>query len=180
MFFWNVTDQSFDEIHNRESFFHICVIFVAVVVKRNRISVIAVNPGCSDYRPAKIAADIFGNDFGITKIGFGIDIEAVFMLGVAFRFYRFKRRSDLVFHLVEESSTEGVTEILVIKVFDMTPEAVITVTAYGKKAVNVRIPFEIPAKRMQDQDIAECEIFGMVQLEKHAGYDTGDGMKETV
>ena len=180
VFFRDVTDQAFNEIHNRKSLFHIYVIFVVVIVERNSITVIVVNSGCGDYGPAKIAANIFGNHFGIAEIGFGIDIEAVFMLGVAFRFYRFKRRSDLVFHLVEESSTEGVTEILVIKVFDMTPEAVITVTAYGKKAVNVRIPFEIPAKRMQDQDIAECEIFGMVQLEKHAGYDTGDGMKETV
>ena len=69
-----------------------------VVVERNRISVIAVNPGCGDYRPAKIAADIFGNDFGITKIGFGIDIEAMFMLSVAVGLYPFKRRSDPVFH----------------------------------------------------------------------------------
>lgn len=168
MFFWNVTDQSFDEIHNRESFFHICVIFVAVVVKRNRISVIAVNPGCSDYRPAKIAADIFGNDFGITKIGFGIDIEAVFMLAVAFGLYLFKRRPDPVFHFIEKGSTEGVTEKIIIKVFDMTPETVITVGAFGKKAVNMRIPFEIPAEGMKDHDIAGSEIFGMVQVEKHS------------
>lgn len=59
-------------------------------MKRNRISVIAVNPGCGDYRPAKIASDIFGNDFGITKIGFGIDIEAVFMLSVAVGLYPLK------------------------------------------------------------------------------------------
>ena len=168
MFFRNVTDQSFDEIHNRESFFHICVIFMAIVVKRNRISVIAVNPGCGDYRPAKIATDIFGNDFGITKIGFGIDIEAVFMLSVAVGLYPFKRRSDPVFHFIEKCSTEGVTEIIIIKVFDMTPETVITVAAFGKKAVNMRIPFEIPAECMKDHDIAGCVIFGMVQVEKHS------------
>lgn len=151
-----------DEIHNRESFFHICVIFVAVIVKRNRISVIAVNSGCGDYGPAKIAADIFGDYFRITEIGFGIDIEAVFMLAVAFGFYPFKRRSNSVFHFIEEGSTKGVTEIIIIKVFDMTPETVITVAAFGKKAVNMRIPFEIPAECMKDHDIAGSVIFGMV------------------
>lgn len=162
MFFRNVTDQSFDEIHDRESFFHICVIFMAVVVKRNRISVIAVNPGCGDYRSAKIAADVFGNDFGITKIGFGIDIEAVFMLGMAVGLYPFKRRADSVFHFIEKCSAEGVTEIIIIKVFDMTPETVITVAAFGKKAVNMGIPFEIPAESMKDHDISGSVIFGMV------------------
>ena len=61
----------------------------------------------------------------------------------------------------------------------MTPEAVITVTAVGKEAVDVGIPFKIPAKSMEDHDIARGEIFGMVKIEKHTGYDTGDGMKET-
>lgn len=151
-----------DEIHNRESFFYICVIFVAVIVKRNRISVITVNSGCGDYGPAKIAADIFGDYFRITEIGFGIDIEAVFMLAVAFGFYPFKRGANPVFHFMEEGSTKGVTEIIIIKVFDMTPETVITVAAFGKKAVNMRIPFEIPAECMKDHDIAGSVIFGMV------------------
>lgn len=62
----------------------------------------------------------------------------------------------------------------------MTPEAVITVAAFGKETVDVRIPFEIPAKSVEDHDISGSKVFGMVQIEKHAGYDTGDGMKETV
>lgn len=80
----------------------------------------------------------------------------------------FKGRSDPVFHFIEKCSTEGVTEIIIIKVFDMTPETVITVAAFGKKAVNMRIPFEIPAECMKDHDIAGSVIFGMVQVEKHS------------
>lgn len=86
---------------------------------------------------------------------------------VAFGFYLFKRRPDLVFHFVEEGSTEGVAKIMEMKVFDMTPETVITAAALGKKAVDVRIPFEIPAEGMENHDIAGSEIFGMVQVEKH-------------
>ena len=158
MLFRDMLDEALNEFHNGNGFFYVFVIFMAVVVKRNRISVIAVNPGCGDYRPAKIAADIFGNDFGITKIGFGIDIEAMFMLSVAVGLYPFKRRSDPVFHFIEKCSAEGVTEIIIIKVFDMTPETVITVAAFGKNAVDMRIPFEIPAECMKDHDIAGSVI----------------------
>ena len=89
------------------------------------------------------------------------------MLGVTFRFYYFERRSDPVFQFIEKSSTESVTEIVVIKVFYMTPKSIITVAALGKEAVNVGIPFEIAAKSMKDHDIAGSKIFGMVQIEKH-------------
>ena len=180
MFFRDVSDETFYEIHNRQSFLHILFIFVAVIVESNGISVIPVNPGRSNYWPAKIAADVFSHYFRIAEIRFGIDIEALFMLGVTFRFYFFERRSDSVFQFIEKSSTESITEIVVVKVFYMTPESIITVAAFGKEAVNVGIPFEIAAKSMKDHDIAGSKIFGMVQIEKHPRYYTGDGMEETV
>lgn len=136
-------------------------------MKCHKIFVITVNSGCGNDRSSKIAADIFGDCFGITEIGFGIDIEAVFMQTVAFGLHLFKRRSDPALHFIEEGSPEGVAEIVVVKVFYMTPETVITVAAFRKKAVNMRIPFEIPAECMKDQDIAGSVIFGMVQVEKH-------------
>ena len=46
--------------------------------------------------------------------------------------------------------------------------------------MDVRIPFEISAKSVENHDIAGSEVLGMVQIEKHTGYDTGDGMKEAV
>ena len=51
--------------------------------------------------------------------------------------------------------------------FYMAPEAVITVTTFEKETVDVRIPFEIPAKSMEDHDVAGSKIFGMVQVKKH-------------
>lgn len=180
MFFRDVLDETLYEIHNRQSFFHILFIFVAVIVESNGICVIPVNPGSGNYRSAKIAADVFSHCFWIAEIRSGIDIEALFMLGITFRFYFFEGRSDPVFQFIEKSSTESVTEIVVVKVLYMTPETIITVAAFGKEAVDVRIPFEIAAKSMKDHDIAGSKIFGMVQIEKHPGYYTGDGMEETV
>lgn len=102
------------------------------------------------------------------------------MLGVTFSFYFFERRSDPVFQFIEKSSTESVTEIVVVEVFYMTPESIITVSAFGKDAVDVGIPFEVATKSMKDHDIAGSKIFGMVQVEKHPRYDTGDGMEKAV
>ena len=162
MFFRDVTDQTVYEIHNRQSFFHILFIFVTVIVESNGISVIPVNPGSSNYWPAKIAADVFSHYFRIAEIRFGIDIEALLMLSVTFRFHFFERRSNPVFQFIEKSRAESIAQIVVVKVFYMAPEAVITVATFGKEAVNVGIPFEIAAKSMKDHDIAGSKIFGMV------------------
>lgn len=132
MFFRDVADETFYEIHNRQSFFHILFIFVTVIVESNGISVIPVNPGSGNYRSAKIAVDVFGHYFRIAEIWFCIDIEALFMLSVTFRFYLFERRFDPVFQFIEKS-------IVVVKVFHMTPETIITVASFGKDAVYVGI-----------------------------------------
>ena len=166
MFFRDVSDETFYEIHNRQSFFHILFIFVTVIVESNGISVILVNPGSGNYWPAKIAADVFSHYFRIAEIRFGIDIEALdiealLMQSVTFRFHFFERRSNPVFQFIEKSRTESIAQIVVVKVFYMAPEAVITVATFGKEAVNVGIPFEIAAKSMKDHDIAGSKIFGM-------------------
>lgn len=180
MFFRDVSDETFYEIHNRQGLLHILIVFMAVIVESNSISIIPVNPGCGNDGSAKIATNIFGNGFRIAEIGLGIDIEAVFVLSVAFCFYFFKGRPYFVFHFIEKSRAESIAQIVVVKVLYMAPEAVVTVAAFGKETVNVGIPFEIAAKRMKDHDIAGSKIFGMVQIEKHPRYYTGDGMEETV
>lgn len=61
----------------------------------------------------------------------------------------------------------SIEKIVVVEVFYMVPKAIIAVAAFGQDAVNMRIPFQIPAERMKDHDIAGSVIFGMVQVEKH-------------
>ena len=136
-------------------------------MESNGITIIPVNPGCGYDRSAKITTNIFRNDFRIAEIGFGIDIEALFMLSVTFRFYFFERRPNPAFQFIEKSRAKSIAQIVVVKVFYMAPEAVITVATFGKKAVNVGIPFEIAAKSMEDHDVAGSKIFGMVQFKKH-------------
>ena len=149
-------------------------------MESNGIAIIAVNPGCGDDRPSKITTDVFRHYFGIAEIWFCIDIEAMFVLAVALCFDFFERWSDCVFQFIEKSCTESVTQIVVVKVFHMAPETIIAETAFGEKAVDVGIPFEVTTKSVEDHDIAGRKIFGMVQFEKHARYDTGDGMEKAV
>lgn len=151
-----------------------------MIVESDRITVIVIDPGSSDDRPAKITTDILSDYFGVTEIRFSIDIETMFMFAVTSCFYFFKRRPDPDFQFIEESGAESTAEIVIVKVPDMTPGAVITVTAFGDEAVDMGIPFEVPAKSVEDHDISRGEIFGLVELEKHTGDDTGDRMEETV
>ena len=151
-----------------------------MIVESDRITVIVIDPGSSDDRPAKITTDILSDYFGVTEIRFRIDIETMFMFAVTSCFYFFKRRPDPDFQFIEESGAESTAEIVIVKVPDMTPGAVITVTAFGEEAVDMGIPFEVPAKSVEDHDISRGEIFGLVELEKHTGDDTGNRMEETV
>ena len=151
-----------------------------MIVESDRITIIVIDPGSSDDRPAKITTDILSDYFGVTEIRFSIDIETMFMFAVTSCFYFFKRRPDPDFQFIEESGAESTAEIVIVKVPDMTPGAVITETAFGEETVDMGIPFEVPAKSVEDHDISRGEIFGLVELEKHTGDDTGDRMEETV
>ena len=151
-----------------------------MIVESDRITVIVIDPGSSDDRPAKITTNILSDYFGVTENRFSIDIESMFMFAVTSCCYFFKRRPDPDFQFIEESGAESTAEIVIVKVPDMTPGAVITVTAFGEEAVDMGIPFEIPAKSVEDHDISGSEIFGLIELEKHTGDDTGNRMEETV
>lgn len=141
MLFWDMLDKTLYKFHNWDSFFNILAIFMSVVMKSNKITIIAVNPGSGDYRPSKIAAYILHNSFWVTFIGFGIDVKAVFVFPVATGFYLFKGCSNSGFHFVEQGSTKSITKVCIVKMVDIPPETVIAVVAFRNEAVNVGIPF---------------------------------------
>lgn len=63
---------------------------------------------------------------------------------------------------------------------DRAPEGIVTDTAFGNQAVDMRIPLEVTAKGMENHDKARSEIFRYIHLEEHTRNNTGDRMKETV
>lgn len=62
----------------------------------------------------------------------------------------------------------------------MEPLSVIAVATFGNQTVNVRIPFEIPAKSMKNHDIAGSEISGFIHFKEHTGKNAGNRMKKTM
>ena len=75
---------------------------------------------------AEKIANVFDDCFGIRKIRFGIDIEALLMVVVTFGLDFFKRRSNFRMHFIQECSAERIAKVRIIKMTDMTPEAIIT------------------------------------------------------
>lgn len=148
MLFRDMLYKALNKVHNRKSFFHILVIFVSVVMKGYKVTVIVVNSGGGNDRASKITADIFENGLRVTFIRLGVNIKAVFMFPVTAGLDRFKGGSEAHFHFIKKSGTESIAEEVVIKMFDITPKAVIAVAAFGNETVDMRVPFEVSAKGM--------------------------------
>lgn len=167
MFFRDMLYEPRDKFHNRDGFFYICVVFVPVVVEGNGAAVILIDPGGGNHRASKITANVFQDRTGVTCVRPGVDIEAIFVLLVAAGFYFFKRGTDPVFQLVKQDSTEGVAEIGIVEMPDVAPETVVTVTTFGNEAVDMWVPFQVPAEGVENKDNAGCEIHGFVLFKKH-------------
>ena len=104
----------------------------------------------------------------------------MFVFAVAGGLDFFKGRAKLCFHLIQKGGTKSIPQKRVVKMTYIAPEAVITVAAFRNKAVNVGIPFEIPAKGMEDHDKAGGKVQGFILLEKQAGNNAVYRMEKTV
>lgn len=180
MLFRNVPDEPLYELHNRDGFFHILAIFMPVVVESDKVAIILVNPGRGDDRAPEITSNVLYNSFWITFVWLGIYIEAFFMLPVASGFDFFKGRTDFSFHFIEKRSTKSITKVCIVKMADIPPETVIAVSTFRDETVDMGIPFQIPAKGVENHDKAGSEVHGLVLLKKHAGNNAVYSMKKAV
>ena len=173
-------DEALNEFHNGNGFFYVFVIFMTIVVKRDKIPIVFINAWSGDNRAAKITTNIFYDVFRIAFVGLCIDIEPFFMFPVAAGLDSFERGAYSMFHFIKESGAEGIAKELIVKIIDAAPETIITVATFRNEAVDVGIPFQISAKGMKDHDKTRSKIHGLIPLEKHAGNNTVDGVEETV
>lgn len=107
--FRDMPDEPLNKLNDRESLLYISIIFMAVVMESDRVSIIMVNAGGRNHRPAKISSDIFKDGIRVTFVGFGIDIKTVFVLCVTESFGFLKGRTNFSFHFVKEGGTESIT-----------------------------------------------------------------------
>ena len=62
----------------------------------------------------------------------------------------------------------------------LAPETIVAITALRNKTMDMRVPFEIPAKGMKDHDETGSEVHGFVMLKKHTENNTVYGMEKTI
>ena len=72
----------------------------------------------------------------------------------------------------------NVLVIFVTIVMEGNENAIIAVATFKNQAVNVRIPFEIPAKSMKNHDITGSEVFGFVHFKEHVENNTATEWKK--
>lgn len=176
MLFRNIADQTLDKFHNWDSFFHIFAIFMMVIMESDKITVIAVNMRNGDDR----AANIFDGCFRVTGVGFGIDVEAIFMFLVTASLYSFKGGAESGLHFIEKYSTESVAEKSIVEMNYPAPETVVAVAAFRNEAVDVGVPFHVPAEGMEHHDKAGNEVQSFILFKKQPGNNTVHGMIEAV
>jgi len=107
----------------------------------NKVIVIPVNLGSGNHKMPQVMPDVFDNGFMLTFVRLCINTETFFVFPIAVGFYLFKRRPNLSFHFSEQCGTEGITKEGVVKVIDLAPETVVTVTALRNETMNMGIPF---------------------------------------
>ena len=180
MFFRDMPDETFYELHNRKRFFDIGVIFVAVVMESDKVAIIFVNPGGGNNRASQIAPNVFYGGFGVAFSWLGIDIETVFVIPVTTGLYFFERGTDPGFQFTQQGSAESIAEVGIVEVIDIAPETIIAVTTLRNKAVYMWVPFQIPAKGVKDHDETGSKVHGLILFKKHTGDNAVYGMEETV
>lgn len=76
--FRDMLDKERNKVHDRESFFHMGIILVFIVVESHVTAIVRINTEGGNNRPAKVTADVFYGSVHIAEIWFGIDIEPIF------------------------------------------------------------------------------------------------------
>ena len=168
MLFRDMVDEALYEIHNGKSLFNIGIIFVAVVMEGDKVAIIFVNPGGGNNRTSQIAPNVFYGGSGVAFSWLGIDIETVFVFPVTTGLYFFERGTDFGFHFTQQCSAESIAEVGIVEVIDIAPDTIIAVTAFRNEAVYVRVPFQIPAKGVEDHDETGRKVHGLILLKEQA------------
>ena len=180
MFFRNMLNKALNKFHGRDGFYHILVIFMTVIMKSYILSFIAVNAGSSNHRPSEITTNVFCNNFRVTFVWLGVNIESFFVLVIVYGFLFFERGIYNSLHFIKTDRAKNVAEESVIKVGNITPETVITVATFRDKTVNMGIPFQISAEGMKNHNKSRSKISGFIEIVEHAIDHTGDRVEKAM
>lgn len=175
--FRDMLDEEFYEINGRDGFLDKGIVLMPVVVESNILPIVGVDAGKCDDRAAQVAADISDDSTRVGKSGLCIDIEAILILAVDKGLCLFERGSNPLFHFIKEDRLESLAQVRVVKMPDSPPESPVREAALSDEAVDMWVPFQGPAKRMQDADKAGDKVLGLIELMEHLGHDVPDSLE---
>lgn len=98
--FGDMADKPVHEFQSGNGLINQSVVFVSVVVKCDRITIVSVNAGGGDNRAAEVSADVFCDNGRIAEIRFGIDVETIFLIMVNRSLDIFERVTELLLHFI--------------------------------------------------------------------------------
>ena len=180
VFFRYMLDQQGNEVQYGNCFFNIGIVFMLIVMESYVLTIIGINAGGCNNRAAEVTADVFYNSVSVAEIWLGIDIESIFVFLVYGSFCFFERRTNARLQFIQEGGLESLAQIGVVKVSDNSPETVIGESAFRKKTMDMWIPFEGSAKRMQDTDETGDKVFAFIHFMEHSENDAAYSLKKTV
>ena len=163
----DMLDEEFYEINGRDGLLDKNIVLMSVVVESDIIPVIGVDTGKCNDRAAHVAADIFDDGTRIGKGGLCIDIKAVLIFAVDKSLGLFKGGSDPFFHFRQQDRLESPAQVSIVEMFYSPPESFVREAAFCDEAVDVGVPFQGPAKGMEDADKARDKVFGLIDFIKH-------------
>lgn len=175
-----VLSKTLHEFESRDSFFNVFVIFMAVIVKGDHLTIITVDTFGGYDRSTEITTDILGDRIGIALIGLSIYVETIFVFSIDQSLDRFERWTDMHLHFIKKSSTEGITKKMIVEVRDFAPGDVVSGTAFSDKAMYMRIPLKASAKSVHNADKTWSETFGLVLQIEHTKDDAPYSKEEAV
>lgn len=180
MLFGDMLDEKGDEIQYRDSFLHIGIILMFIIMESHIFPIVRIDTGSSNDRTAEVAADIFNDCISITEIRLGINIETIFIFLINLGFGFLKRGAYAGFEFVQESGLKGFPEISIVKILHNFPEAVIRKTALSEEAVDMGIPLQGSAESVEDTDKTGDKVFTLIHIMKESEDDTADSLEKAV
>lgn len=176
----DMLDEEFYEINGRDGLLDKNIVLMSVVVESDIIPVIGVDTGKCNDRAAQVAADIFDDGTRIGKGGLCIDIKAVLIFAVDKSLGLFKGGSDPFFHFRQQDRLESPAQVSIVEMFYSPPESFVREGAFCDEAVDVGVPFQGPAKGMEDADKARDKVFGLIDFIKHVRDNNADSLEKAV
>lgn len=168
-FFRNVNDETLDKVMCGNAFDYFLVIFMALIPKGNMRTVIADDARLCHRRSSDIADNVFGNCRSRIKIRFwSMHIKAILVnkVELAYEMQEFRIREiegkKFLLQIVKKCGHPAFAQHDIGEIVKLFPWSDLAAGTFGKKHVDMRIPFEIATKSMQDAHHAELKLFFFV------------------